>query len=844
VRPALRLAWFRFRATFSRRWGGLLAIVLLIGLVGGLAMGAIAGARRTQSSFPAYLRETNQPNLGLSTAIVAAGVDNTPYDASVVRTITRLPHVKHVANFTIVNPEFTPLAPIHGHTVPGEAPPTIGGSLDGAYSTTGRVTVTSGRLANPDRVDEMFMSAGAARQAGMHIGSVLPVGFFTNAQLQLPQCCSANGKGKYAPHLKVNLKLVGIGVIHPEELVEDDVEALADDVVLLTPALMRELVPCCAFVTQTGIVVAGGNRYATTVANEIATAIPKLKGLGSSGHPVFLSVEEAKAERAIEPESIALAGFGVLAALAVLVIASQLIGRQLRLDTDERAVLRALGAGPRATTGDGLVGILGAVVLGGLLADAVAIACSPLGLLGPVRRVEHRSVSLDWTVLGLGLVALTVGLSIVAIAIAARQAPHRIAYRPRARARGSRAGRAAANAGLSTPATTGIRFALGSGRGANAVPVRSAIAGAVLALVVVTSTVTFGASLHTLVSRPALYGWNWNYELLSGFSGQEDLPQKQVTSLVDHDRYVSASTGIYFGAAQIDGVSVPIEGATPNAAVAPPVLSGHGLEAADQIVLGASTLAALHKHLGDTVTVNAGAKTSTTLRVVGTATMPSIGTSQNHTTMGTGAWLSYQLIPPQIRNLQGNSIPGPQAVLVRIRTGTNPTAARRSLQQISNTINRSPESPAGGVTGVLRPAEIVNYRAMGSTPALLATTLAFGATAALALTLVASVRRRRRDLALLKTLGFTRRQLAAVIAWQSTIAAGIGVVIGVPAGIILGRAFWNLFAHAIHAVPEPTVPAITILLLALGALVLANLVAAIPGIQAARTRTALLLQAE
>jgi hypothetical protein len=51
----LRVAWYRFRATFARRWGGYLRMVLLIGLIGGIAMGAVAGARRTDSSFPVYL---------------------------------------------------------------------------------------------------------------------------------------------------------------------------------------------------------------------------------------------------------------------------------------------------------------------------------------------------------------------------------------------------------------------------------------------------------------------------------------------------------------------------------------------------------------------------------------------------------------------------------------------------------------------------------------------------------------------------------------------------------------------------------------------------------------------
>jgi ABC-type lipoprotein release transport system permease subunit len=115
---------------------------------------------------------------------------------------------------------------------------------------------------------------------------------------------------------------------------------------------------------------------------------------------------------------------------------------------------------------------------------------------------------------------------------------------------------------------------------------------------------------------------------------------------------------------------------------------------------------------------------------------------------------------------------------------------------------------------------------------------------ALGLTLVASVRRRRRDLALLKTLGFTRGQLAATVAWQASVAAAIGVIVGVPAGIALGRWLWDLFARAIFAVPDATVPVLEVVLVAVGALLLANIVAAVPGRMAARTRTALLLRTE
>jgi ABC-type lipoprotein release transport system permease subunit len=148
------------------------------------------------------------------------------------------------------------------------------------------------------------------------------------------------------------------------------------------------------------------------------------------------------------------------------------------------------------------------------------------------------------------------------------------------------------------------------------------------------------------------------------------------------------------------------------------------------------------------------------------------------------------------------------------------------------------------VVPVQHPAEIVNYRTMGSTPAILASGLAAGAIVALGLTLAAPVRRRRRDLALLKTLGFTQRQLATTVAWQASVAAVIGLAVGVPLGIALGRWLWILFARQIYAVPRPTVPALSVILVAVGALLLANAVAALPGRSAARTRAALVLRTE
>ncbi len=228
-----------------------------------------------------------------------------------------------------------------------------------------------------------------------------------------------------------------------------------------------------------------------------------------------------------------------------------------------------------------------------------------------------------------------------------------------------------------------------------------------------------------------------------------------------------------------------------------------------------------------------------------------------HASLGTGALLATTVVPSSVFTTEYGPENGPNAIFVRLRPGTSQLAGLRSLQKIADEYNQLAHSPRilaqsgpsalqiqASVLPTQRPAEIVNYRTMGTLPAILSGGLAAGAVAALGLTLVTSVRRRRRDFALLKTLGFTRRQLAAAIAWQSTIIIAIGLIAGVPLGIAAGRWLWLLFAGELSAVPDPVIPAASIALAALAALVLANLVAALPGRSAARTRAALVLRSE
>ena len=469
----------------------------------------------------------------------------------------------------------------------------------------------------------------------------------------------------------------------------------------------------------------------------------------------------------------------------------------------------------------------------------VALALSPLAPLGPVRPYLRVDVNPDWTVLGLGATALVVALTLVAVVASRRARPGR-PPRPAGpsplvtRDDGRHA------AGLPPAAVAGVRFALEPGAGRGAVPVRSAILGAILAVTAVVATVTFGSSLNTLVSHPALYGWNWTYDI-DGGGGLGDIPGQAAAKLLDADPLVASWTGVYYSTMQLDGDNVPVMGATPDASVAPPTLSGHALDSDRQVVLGAGTLRQLHKEVGDTVVARALHGAPVTLTIVGTATLPPLGVAgSSHLEMGTGAVLDYHLIPAADRNLF-EVTPGPNAILVRTKGGASPQALR-SLQAIGTKLDIAING--GSVHSVLRPAQIINYGSLGRTPILLGFALAAGAAGALAITLVTSVRRRRRDLAILKTLGFTRRQLAWAIAIQSGVAAVIGCAIGIPVGIAAGRVLWNLFAGEISAVPLPTVPAGTVAVIGVLAVALAVVVATLPGRLAARTRTSQLLRAE
>jgi hypothetical protein len=821
---------------------------VLIGLIGGLAMASIAAGRLTQSSYPTFLASTNPSDLTVS----VFGSNSGGAVASIRTKIAHLPDVERVRDLIV--PTIVPLAKNGAPRLGTMGDVTFAGSLDGMFLRQDRLTAIEGRLADPNRADEIVMTAPAARLLGVHLGQVVPLGFYTRSQATLP----GFGTPRVAPRLRIQATLTGIVDLN-NQIVEDDVDR-AYGFGFFTPALMKEVVALAPGEANTptlyGVQLDRGASGIAATERAITDLIPP--GTSYGLHVTSRVVSEV--ELAVKPESVALGGFGLIAALVCLVIGTQAVSRQLRSGDEDRLVLRSLGAGPLTTTGDGLIGILGSVLLGSLVAVGVAVGLSPLSPLGPVRPVyPDIGVTFDWTVLGIGLAVLVGTLGVAATVLSYRGAPHRLARTRQAPTVGSRFVRRAESAGMPVAGLIGVRFALEPGRGRTAVPVRSALFGAILAVVTVVATLTFASSLHTLVATPPLYGWNWNYAL----NPTNDVPPVAL-KLLAHDRDVAAWSGVNYFDFRLDGQTVPVLYFThTRPTVSPPILSGHGLEANDQIVLGQATMSLLHKHVGDSVSLSYGNPADapldvppTRMVIVGTATLPAVGFESfvdDHTSMGTGAMFAQGALPSAL--LQAMVAPdpnlnGPELVFVRLRPGVTPAVGRADMQRIANASNKvfaaDPNTTGDlvGVLGVQRPAEIVNYRSIGSAPVILAIGLAAGAIVALGLTLAASVRRRRRDLALLRALGFTPRQLRAAVAWQATVAAVIGVVVGLPLGIVAGRVLWTQFARNLDAVPDPTVPVLSMILVALGALAFANLVAALPGRDAAGTSTADLLRTD
>jgi hypothetical protein len=388
-------------------------------------------------------------------------------------------------------------------------------------------------------------------------------------------------------------------------------------------------------------------------------------------------------------------------------------------------------------------------------------------------------------------------------------------------------------------------MALEPGRGRTAVPVRSSMAGTALAVAAVVAALSFAASLTHLVDTPRLYGWNWDLQLDNGFQA---LPLDQLTQGLGHDPDVAAYAGGSYGRLRLNGVEVPAVGLVDlQGSVFPTLAAGRAPSGRDEIVLGGATLDRIHRSLGDSVSVQ-GQGAARAMHVVGRAVFPVLGIGDfAPTSLGEGAAVTVQALDDvggsAVAQFGGGSPASPASnlsfALIRFKPGVDAQAAQ---QRIQSQVPRFPFGPM--IARVLTPTDIATYDRIQATPLLLAAMLGLLGVGTLAHALISAVRRRGRDLAILKTLGFVRRQVWATVAWQATTLAVVALVVGVPVGIAAGRWAWTVFAAQVGVIDDSVLPIAGVLLAVPAAIILANLLAALPGRVAARVKPAVLLRSE
>jgi ABC-type antimicrobial peptide transport system permease subunit len=106
------------------------------------------------------------------------------------------------------------------------------------------------------------------------------------------------------------------------------------------------------------------------------------------------------------------------------------------------------------------------------------------------------------------------------------------------------------------------------------------------------------------------------------------------------------------------------------------------------------------------------------------------------------------------------------------------------------------------------------------------------------------VRERVRDIAVLRTLGMTRGQTRLMVVWQATTLALVGLLFGIPLGLILGRVIWHNVANSTPIVYRPPVALIVLLVIGPLVIIATNLLAAVLGRRGARVRAAEVLRTE
>ena len=788
-------AWLWARAELRARWRSWVVLGLLAGATAGIVAAGIAGARRTDSSLPRYI--------AVAGSIDAAVLANDPtFDAKQRAAVAALPEVRQTFPF-----EVAVLANVM-------KPRGLDGTLFPLTAATARLSepvIVEGRHTNPKNPNEAVIDQNIARQFKLGIGSTIVIHQFVPATIP-----SDAPPGLVPPGAKTfqeQLRVVGI------------TKATSSD---------KSWSPSSGLWAKHGKEVVGLTNMFVRLRHGQADFLRFQRDVQRLvGHPVnvasandLLGLRKIRNIMGVERDGLLL--FALAALLGGGVLVGQALVRAVTASGADAETWRAMGADrPIAVQGMVLPSLLTAAVAA-VTAIAVGIALSPRFPIGVARRYE-LDVGIHADALVLGLAVLVLVLVTIAIAVAA--AWWRVTRGEATRPATSRAARWATNAGFPPAMVIGSRLAVEPGRGRRAVPVRSALIGAVVGVLGVVGCFTFRAGIADAASNPKRSGVVWNYEVASGAA---PIAVHDRAGMAGDPAVGSALRALWSRAVPINGVATPTFGiATVRGRLPLVVLSGHAPRNASELALAPSTQRSLQLHVGDTVRV--GKAPGRTVHVVGTAFLP----SSSHTGYDESGWMTLAGLRAAV---------GPDAfakrpddfedyLLLRWRPGANVAAAERRISKVAAAHGYFSQRAT-------LPTSVVDLGHLGSVPLVLAVFFALLAAATVAHALVTTVRRRRFDLAVLRSMGFTRRQSRFAIAWQATLLAAIGLLVGVPLGLVMGRVVWRWVADLYPVAYVTPVAVVAVLVVVPVALLVAQALAAGPAHAATRIRPAQTLRAE
>jgi ABC-type lipoprotein release transport system permease subunit len=552
-------------------------------------------------------------------------------------------------------------------------------------------------------------------------------------------------------------------------------------------------------------------------------------------------VQDRNTEHAIHVQSVALWVLAALIGLAMLAALGQSFSRQMYLEAEEHPALRSIGMSKWQLWGLGMARAEAIGLVGGAIALAVGIGVSWFTPIGIARYAElHKGVVVDWVVLSIGFGAVLLVTAVLAAWPAWRSAGD--VAREQESERPSLVAAAAARAGLSPSSVSGIRLALEPGRGRTAVPVRSTVLGVAIGIAAVIMSLGFAMNLSHLLRTPSQYGWNWDSLVTSnnGYLNNGCPGSARPLNGPCHDEIkgVTTAPGVDASALGTTGVDVAVDGKQTTAVIMNPprgtiglvpVLTGRNPAAAGEVLVGAKTLKQIHKRIGETVNVRVfgGLAAGGTFRIVGTGVLPLLSDTGG---LGTGVVLNISNAHSLIAGPAS-----PDTILVHFTPGPGRAAALTDLKR---------HFPELDFQSVALPADVANFGGVRDLPFMMAALLAGLALLLMVHTLVSSIKRRSRDLAILKTIGFAGGQLRATVAWQASALTVLSLIIGLPLGVVGARWAWNLFASNLGVVPDTLSPILALGILAPAALAIANLIAAVPGGAASRVQPARVFRAE